>query len=238
MSPILDHGADSRRRTMRPDEGNEMNPNDIDLAAAKAERIAFASTKDDGRDRWTELAVYYLHQPPVRGRQWLSEALGCSIVQGERTRMRRLYLSSLDRALKLFEDSDIGVIVTEEARDWAEHNRSPWKDALERGAARFGTGPARILTENKDPPTAIGQAWLDHNAPETDADALAWLYGETDSSKATYPAMLARDMGMSANAITTALREGKPVRVPFLKLVPFLNRDAFRAARKREKGDV
>jgi hypothetical protein len=185
----------------------------------------------------------------VRGRQWLSEALGCSVVPGERTRTRRLYLSSLERVLKLFEGSDIGVMVTEEARDWGDNLKraddvslATHRDFLDaalaerRGSFGCGSGPPVILTENKEPPTAIGQAWLDH-VPETDAEALAWLYGETDSSKATYPAMFARDMGMSANAITTALREGKPVRVPFLKLVPFLNRDAFRAARKREKGD-
>lgn len=95
---------------------------EFDHEAARAELIGSASSEYPDRPRWTELKVWFLHNPPQHGRPWLSEVYGCSRVAGETARIQRLNVGSLDRALKLFADSDIGVVASEEARDWEEQN--------------------------------------------------------------------------------------------------------------------
>lgn len=246
-------------------EGIEVDPHKIDLEAARAERIAFASTGDDGKERHTDLAVYYLHQPPSSGRRWLSEAIGQSNVPGERPRMRRLNVGSLERALKLFEDSDIGVMVCEQARDWAETAErckiadipvlvTDWDKLLDdegivSSIHRFGDrtdGPALIVTENRDQPSTIGHTWLEasdvwDSVRTSDTEALAWLYGEVDSTpRATFAAMLAKDFDLAPRTVTTALKENTPIRVPLRSILRFVDRGAFRAwrAANREKGNA
>lgn len=93
-----------------------MRPEDIPLD--QATRIGFASSEGDGFTRWTELAVYYLNIPEFGQKQWLAEAKGVSTEEGERTKRRLLQAGTLDRALKLFEDSDLGRIASEQAREW------------------------------------------------------------------------------------------------------------------------
>jgi hypothetical protein len=83
---------------------------------------ALASSRDDGRDRWSELRVYYL---PRERRCWLAQSEGHSIVPGETTKRRRIASSSLDRALKLFDDSDLGVCVKESAFEYACEHQLP-----------------------------------------------------------------------------------------------------------------
>lgn len=64
---------------------------------------------------------------------------------GERTKLRRLASTSLERALKLFEDSDFGIIVKETAREWVEQNiprtAEDWTD--EQALARLYGGQAK-----------------------------------------------------------------------------------------------
>lgn len=92
----------------------------IDLSEAGI--AAFASTEDDGRDRWTELSVWYL---PGHAKCWIAQAEGCTAVEGERTKRRRLASARLERALTLFDDSDIGVIAKAMAREYAEDRQIP-----------------------------------------------------------------------------------------------------------------
>lgn len=89
---------------------------------ASLERAAFVSTEDDGRARWTELAVYFDLGAP---KPWIAEARGCSRVAGERTKVRRLESANLEKALGLFDDSDIGIIAKTNAREWAEDEGVP-----------------------------------------------------------------------------------------------------------------
>lgn len=97
-----------------------MNVMNYDLS--HAERVAFASSEGDGRERFTELAVYY---NPHMGRPWIAEARGCSKVPGEVPKVRRLASANLDKALRLFDDSDLGIIAKEEARETAEERGWP-----------------------------------------------------------------------------------------------------------------
>jgi hypothetical protein len=89
----------------------------IDVSAGRL--AAVATSKADGLERWTELRVYHM---PLARRSWVAEALGCSVVPGEKTRTSRLASASLDRACRLFTDSDLGIAVTEMAREYAEEN--------------------------------------------------------------------------------------------------------------------
>lgn len=96
-----------------------MRPEDVDVS--RGERISFASSAGPDRERWTELEVYHFEQAPAPKRHWMSVRRGCSSVPGERTRESRLLVGSLERALKLFDEStELGVIAAEQARDWAE----------------------------------------------------------------------------------------------------------------------
>lgn len=91
-------------------------PNDpMTICLDGADCIARASSEGDGRQRWTCLSVYMLPD-----RRYLAQSQGMSLVPGERTKTRRLASTSLERALKLFDDSDLGVAVSETAREWAE----------------------------------------------------------------------------------------------------------------------
>lgn len=91
-----------------------------DLAGMK--RAAFISTEEDGRARWTELAVWF---DLGASKPWIAEARGCSRVAGERTKVRRLESANLERALGLFDESDVGIIVKTNAREWAEDEGLP-----------------------------------------------------------------------------------------------------------------
>lgn len=112
---------------------------EFDHESAKAELIGSASSEDPDRPRWTELKVWFLHNPPQRGRPWLSEVYGMSRVAGETPRIQRLNVGSLERALKLFADSDIGVVASEEARDWEE----------QRGFS-YAKSPPDVVTANPE----------------------------------------------------------------------------------------
>lgn len=239
--------ADVRTRPPRDppgqalNEGSEMEPNDIDLVQAKAERVAFATSQEPGRTNWTELAVYYLHQPPHTKRRWLSESIGRTVVEGQRDRVRRLNVGSLERALKLFTDTDMGVVVSEQARDWAEEQTL----ISDEEAKRRGVAMIRYVDMSK--PGAFddllnndGITPAEPSADELtdDAGALAWLYGKPDGGKATFASMLARDFDLAPTTVTTALRSSTPIRIPLRQALRFFDRAAFRAWRaSREKND-
>src|SRR3546814_14876453 len=79
--------------------------------------------------------------------KFLSQVQGKSSISGERTKTQRLASTSLERVLKLFADSDIGVVAAETAREWAEQHelaedaaamRLPEQMALEH---LYGTEP-------------------------------------------------------------------------------------------------
>lgn len=251
---LIDSLSRFREPDHEPNEGNDVEPNDIDLKAARAERIAFATSAEPGRARWTELAVYYLHEPPRSGRRWLSESIGRSTLSGETDRMRRLNVGSLDRALNLFTDSDMGVVVSEQARDWEEtetgrqtyaHAEAIFSEARTSAATRLSdlgdTGIQQKITDllssgDNVPAEAMARLGIHPPVPDSDADALAWLYGEPDGGKATFASMLARDFDLAPRTVTTALKEGTPIRVPLRAVLRFFDRDAFRAWRK-ERSD-
>lgn len=100
----------------------------FDPEAEQGELIGSESSGDDGKQRWTELRVWYLHNPESaqKGRCWVAEARGCSNVPGEHTRIRQLRSGSLERALNLFDetDIDIGVIAREQALEWRDESRA------------------------------------------------------------------------------------------------------------------
>lgn len=171
--------------------------NSIDTTGAI--RIAHATSKGDGRARWSELSVFYFPHPPadLRGKRWLAETRGCSTVPGEREKVRRMTGGTLDRALKLIDESDLGLIVIEAAKDWAEEAGIPVDRPVE-------------------PPV-----------PDNDIEALRWLYGPT-VSESSFARMLQRDFGIGESTTRAALKNGTPVKVPLRSVLRFFNREAFR----------
>lgn len=157
-------------------------PNDpMTLDLTDAQLVARASTEHDGRPRWTVLSVYRL------GDLFIAQSEGMSSIPGERTKTRRIASVKLERALKLFEESDLGLAVAETAREWEETRndppRKPWKvyndaTALEelyggperswagKLAADFGVGESsvRMSLKNGTPvkvPLAMVMPFLD-----------------------------------------------------------------------------
>lgn len=97
-----------------------MNVMNYDLSNAGC--AAFVSSEEDGRARWSELSVWF---DPSLGRPWIAEARGRSARDGERDKVRRLASANLEKALGLFDDTDMGVIVKTNAREWAEERGVP-----------------------------------------------------------------------------------------------------------------
>lgn len=182
---------------------------EIDLS--KATRIAFADTKHLGRERWSELSVFYLPEPLQDGRRWVALSVGMSDRQGERPIVDRLVTFGLERALDLFDGSKIGQSVQSQARDWAEAHFGQDYDAGH-----------PVVPQGAKP--AAGERFTG----STDAEALAWLFG---------PDVSRRKMGDALGVGESTLRQqidGKGVRVPLLTLLPFIDREAFRAALQPE----
>ena len=91
-----------------------------------AERIAFATSNNDGtRERWTELSVFRLGRPVSGSRVWLAQIAGLSSVAGESARYRRVCTGTLARALRFFDDTDMGRQIVLEAEEWADAHGVP-----------------------------------------------------------------------------------------------------------------
>lgn len=79
------------------------------------ERIAFASSERPDRNRWTELAVYYLAegQPP-----FIAEVVGDSRFSDEERRVKKNGGASVDQAMRLFDSSGLRDDVVEQVGRW------------------------------------------------------------------------------------------------------------------------
>lgn len=220
-----------------------MRPEDVDLS--KGERIAFASSEADGRDRWTELAVYYFADPPTPKRHWLSQSVGRSVVPGERDKERRLLVGSLERALKLFDEgTDLGVIVCEQAREWWEernlvdmvvqtYHHPALSPTLSGDALRFSTSRPPLGLKPED----IARGWSPYPIGD-DRAALAWLYGVTPGELPSVNSMAA-DLGLGESTLRMALKNGTGIKVPLAHIGSLIDRDLFQRRREqREKGDA
>lgn len=170
------------------------------LASQDAECIAWELT-DDSRQRWVELSVWFLHDPKMGGKPWVTRSVGHTRVAGERTRVSELAAGTLERSLKLIDErGDIGVVVAERAREWAgEH------------------------------PVAVQNARSGPVSFDSDREALAWLYGQPEFFNG-FPALLERDLGAGRSTARMQLADGRPVMVPLRAVLPFVDRDAFRRA--------
>lgn len=206
---------------------------EFDHESAKAELIGSASSEEAGKPRWTELKAWYLHNPPQRGRPWLTEVYGMSRIAGETPRIQRLNVGSLERALKLFADSDIGVVASEQARDWEEQRPVITAETFDDPSFNAFSMARPVFEKMRDHPSVREIMDLDN-----DPAALEWLYGETDGGKATFASMLAKDFDLAPRTVTTALANGTEIRIPLRLALRFFDRDAFRAWRQREKADV
>jgi hypothetical protein len=109
-----------------------MDPHNIDTSQGKM--IAHASTKRWGRARWTEISVWHFADGIIGGKAWLAEVKACSTVREERTKTTRLASASLERALKIIDESDTGIAVRETAFEYAEDQgilpRTPGKQVV------------------------------------------------------------------------------------------------------------
>jgi hypothetical protein len=174
----------------------------MNLNLTNARRVAAASSEHDGRGRWTELAVYHFADGMLGGKVWVSEIKACSAREGERTKTRRLHSASLERALGLFDDSDLGRAVSEAAREYAE----------DEGIA--GRRPGRQVI------------------PDTDRDALAWLYGVPDYDVSIREA--ARALGANEATMRAAIMANRPIKISLSALLPFVDRIAFQKAMEKD----
>lgn len=183
------------------------------------ERIAFATSEPadtgDGRHaRWTELAVYYLHQPANPARRWRAVSRGLSTYPGESTREEEITVGSLDRALKLFDAfTQLGRSVIAQAEDWAETR-----------VEELRRNPALVAELDRE------DEWGPAEFPSQD-EALRWLYGdELDSAKPQ--TLLARDFGVKESTARMQLGAGRPIMVPLTSALRYFNRPAFKKARE------
>src|SRR3546814_963830 len=69
--------------------------------------------------------------------KFLSQVQGKSSISGERTKTQRLASTSLERVLKLFADSDIGVVAAETARERSEEHTSELQSLMRISYAVF-----------------------------------------------------------------------------------------------------
>lgn len=197
------------------------NVADIDTSAG--ELVAFVSTERPDASRWTELSVIYL--PEASGRCFVAEVTGRSRVDGEAVRRRPIYVGSLERALKLFdEDSEATHALRLAAEDWMERNADrPKQDVLRLRQAERGDAPAG--TEGFS-----GQDGLD--------GALSWLY--PDGPSAGRAQRLETDFGVPRRTVDNALsQEGKGEQLTgwaraFLSALRWFDRAAFH----RSKGET
>jgi hypothetical protein len=176
--------------------------NYADLPKHEAERIAFATSQTYLSHRWTELEVHYLHNPGPGGKRWVAVVKGVTTYERETNKLTMLNAGTLERALKIISDTDIGIAVCEAAREWAEWNAV----TIENGKGR----PFR---------------------PATDREALEWLYGDIAEGD-TFPRLVERDLGAKKSTVRMQLGDGRDVMVPLRALIPFIDRNAFRAAIK------
>lgn len=177
----------------------------------KAERIAYADTKHLNRPRWSELSVFYLHGAPADGKRWLALSVGMSSIDGETTITDRLHSFGLESALELFDDNTIGRKVKSEARDWRDHHEQ------QNGDAGHPVAPAGDAPADPEPFTG-----------SDDEAALAWLFGPGVSNRAVGEAL-----GVGESTLRAQIK-GNGVRVPLLRLVPFINRAKFRESVAQE----
>lgn len=176
-----------------------MSTPEIDMS--KATRVAYADTTHLGRDRWSELSVYYLPEAVDGGKRWVALSVGMSKRPGEKPITDKLVTFGLDQALKLFDDSPIGVKVKAEARDWEQHH--------------FGGDDVA------GHPIARQAAKFDGSSDE---EALAYLFGDKLPRSRQAAAL-----GLNESTLRQQLG-GKGVRVALLSVLPFIDREAFLAS--------
>lgn len=93
----------------------------IDLT--NAIRIAHASSKREGGERWTELNAWFLNDPTYRRKQWMTERLRHSAIPGEVTK-RDLVVQAgtIEAAFKQIGRTDLGTELSLQALRWKEGN--------------------------------------------------------------------------------------------------------------------
>lgn len=165
----------------------------------RAERVAFADTKHLGRPRWSELSVFYLHEPTQEGKRWLALSVGMTSRQHEVPLTDQLCTFQLEHALGLFDDSSVGRQVKAQARDWAEHN------------ATVATVPG---------PAPNGEAFTGG----TDEEALTWLFGGDYSVRGAADAF-----DMNESTLRMALRNRTQVRIPVQIAARYFDRARFQS---------
>jgi len=181
-----------------------MNPNEIDTS--RAERIGFYSTAGEGKQNWTELAVYFLTEDRWRRRPFLSELVGKSSVPGQVDKVQRVSGGSFDKVIRLFADTPPARVAIEQGRAWLREN-------------------------GRDEVTGLPRSF---GLPKTDADALAWLYGDADPK--TWPRLVEQDFGIGESTTRAALKNGTPVKLPLIALLRWFDREAFQRDRASREG--
>lgn len=214
-----DHGGSGAVK--RPSD-----PMRLDLAGG--ETVAMVSTRREGAPRWSELEVWFL--PDVSGRCFVAESRGCSSIPGEVTKRQRIYVGTLDRALRMFDESDAGENVRLMAEDWLERNPGRVAEAL-KALRRFRGAPGGAQGYD-------GAGGL--------SGALAWLYQPpgVELTEGRLSEAVAQDFGVPSRTVRHALgmeRDGKPLTGwagAFVRALRWFDRDAFRKSKERTDADA
>lgn len=202
-----------------------------DPISNQAIEIAFATSEPDPTlpgnaaiaprpARWSEIAVYYDPAPVIPGKPWVSVVRGCSTYPGETLREEKLPAGTMERALKLVDpNSQLGRSVIGQAEEWAASRTETALQRLEAGVA----GVEALASQ------------LAGFEGETDADALAWLYGD-ELDKLTPAKLLERDFGVVEGTVRAAQKAGREIKVPLAAVMRFFDREAFHRARGGARG--
>ena len=161
----------------------------VDLTGAEC--IAFTSTAERGKPRWTELSIHY--KPHPSGVRFHAEVTGRSTMRGEHTKRRAVYVGSLARALQHFDqDSDATNALRIQALDWEDRNRERIAGDVE---------ALRELERGQVPGGFVDVTERGYKG-STLLQAVSWLYGDAQAGKAQ---RLAEDFGVPRRTVSHAL---------------------------------
>ena len=173
------------------------------------ERIAFRSTRGEGRfakRRWTEMSIHF---DPGAQNAFVANIVGKSDYDGETDRPHETAYHTLALALQHFGDSAPAQSIADQAQVWAERY-------ADRPKAQPAAAPAMII-------------------PTDDMEALTMLYGSEAIEQRGFMARVARDFGLGESSVRMALKHGTGIRVPLTAIATLIDR-ARLGAKEADRG--
>jgi hypothetical protein len=208
---------------------------------AQMEQIARVSSRADGADRWTELAVYYR---AGANRPFVPVVEGHSSRPGEKIRFQHAAMGTLDRAMNWFEGSKLRDELAAAVPDAHEviyptGGRAPKMWRTTAYPEPYSQDEERLIEDSVASHPLNGRT-RGYSGPERLTDVLAWLYPSDQARSSREQALdFERDFGVPERttrntlAIEAGRTEGKvgPWLKPFVSALRFFDRAAWEATR-------